>query len=257
MSESQTGENGTRTSKHPDHKVEILSTPKRVRAVFGGEAVADSTSVLIVRETRHMPVYYFPVGDVRSDLLVPTDQRTHCPYKGEASYWTLAAGGREAENAVWSYLDPLPEVGGLAGHLAFYWGRMDGWYEEDEEVFVHPRDPFVRIDLRESRRRVRVMLAGETVADTTRALFLFETGHPPRYYIPAKDVRTDVLRPSEKRTGCPYKGFARYWSAAVGGGVFDDIVWSYPEPFEEVARIRDHLCFYDERVDAVTVAPSD
>ncbi|MBL28525.1 MAG: hypothetical protein CMM50_13345 [Rhodospirillaceae bacterium] len=240
-----------------EHRVEIVPTAKRVRVMFGGETVADSTGVLIIRETRHMPVYYFPPEDVRRDLLSPTDHHTHCPYKGDASYWTVRAGGHEAENAVWSYPEPLSDVAGLSGYLAFYWDRMDAWYEEDEQVFVHPRDPFVRIDVLESRRRVRVVLGGETVADTTHALFLFETGHRPRYYIPTEDVRTDLLHLSSKRTGCPYKGFARYWSVSAGGRVFEDVVWSYPDPSREVARIKERLCFYEERVDSVLVARSE
>jgi len=240
-------------AEHPEYKVEFVPTPKRVRAMLGGATVADSTRAMIMRETRHTPVYYFPREDVRIDLLTRTDHGTYCPFKGDASYWTLAVGGRTAENAVWSYEDPFDEVAEIEGYLALYWGRMDAWYEEDEEVFVHPRDPFVRIDLRESRRPVRVILAGETVAETTRARFLFETGLPVRYYIPADDVRTDLLQPSEKRTGCPYKGFARYWSADVGGQLYEDIVWSYPDPCDEAARIRDYLCFYDERVDRIDV----
>ncbi|MFQ5693930.1 MAG: DUF427 domain-containing protein, partial [Nitrospinota bacterium] len=105
---------------------------------------------------------------------------TRCPYKGDASYWTVTAGGRTAENAVWSYEDPIDEVAGIEGHMAFYWDRMDAWFEEEEEVFVHARDPYKRVDVLQSARRVRVVVAGETVAETRRPRLLVETGRPTR-----------------------------------------------------------------------------
>jgi uncharacterized protein (DUF427 family) len=100
---------------------------------------------------------------------------------------------------------------------------------------------------------VKVTARGETLADTTRARFLFETGHPARYYIPREDVRMDLLEPSATRTVCPYKGEAVYWSANVGGQRIEDVAWSYPDPLEESARIRGFICFYPEKVDAIDV----
>jgi uncharacterized protein (DUF427 family) len=137
--------------------------------------------------------------------------------------------------------------------LAFKWNEMDAWYEEDEEVFVHARDPYKRIDALRSSRHVRVVVGGETVADTGRPMMLFETGMPVRYYIPEEDVRMDLLEPAAAVTGCPYKGTARYWSARVRGQVFENIVWTYPDPIPECPGIKGLLCFYGERVDAVYV----
>lgn len=236
---------------NPDYRVDFEPCPKRVRAVFGGETVADSGRAHVMLETGHTPVYYFPPEDVASERLSRSDHSTFCPYKGEASYWSLAVGGRQAENAVWSYEDPFPEVAGIAGQMAFYWEAMDHWYEEDQEVFVHPTDPHVRIDVRESRRPLRAVLDGEILAETRRARLLFETGLPVRYYIPSEDVRMELLEPSPRTSACPYKGTARYWSARVGGRLHEDIVWSYPEPLPEALPVKGLLCFYQERLDAI------
>ena len=131
------------------------------------------------------------------DLLTPTDHSTHCPHKGDARYWSVAAGGQRAENAVWAYDAPPPHIAGLRGHVAFYWGEMDRWLEEDEEVFVHARDPRKRVDITMSGREVEVVLGGETVARSTGAMFLFETDLPTRYYLP--DRRCPHGRADAKR----------------------------------------------------------
>lgn len=240
-------------AEHPAYRILFEASPKRVRAIVGGEALADTTRARLMLETGHLPVYYFPREDVQTDRLVRTDHRTRCPYKGEAAHWTVRSGGRVIENAAWAYEAPYREVAGIAGHLAFHWDKIDRWLEEDEEVFGHPRDPHHRIDVRPSAREVRVVLGGETVARTRGALFLFETGLRTRYYIPREDVRTDRLAPSETGSICPYKGTARYWSARIGERAVRDIAWSYPEPLPEMPRIKDRLCFFDERCDAVTV----
>jgi len=236
----------------PEHFVEFEPSPKRVRVTFGGETIVDSTAALILYEARHVPVYYFPRADVALDRLQASDHSTHCPFKGDASYYSVVADGRTAENAVWSYELPFDEVAGIKDYLAFYWNRMDHWFEEDEEVFVHARSPRVRIDILDSSRPVRIVLGGTTVAETTRARFLFETGLPTRYYIPREDVSVALL-PSESQTQCPYKGTASYHSVKVGETTYTDIVWYYSEPVHESARIKDYLCFYNEKVDAVFV----
>jgi uncharacterized protein (DUF427 family) len=238
---------------NPDYRIEFLPCPKRVRVVFNGTTIADSCRAMLMRETGHTPVYYFPRADVRTDLMRPTARHSHCPYKGDASYWTLGVGDRAAENAVWSYQAPFEEVAEIKDYLGFYWDRMDHWYEEDEEVFVHPRDPHVRVDVRLSHRPVRVVLGGETIAESRRARFLFETGLPTRYYIPQADVRIDLLEPSATRSACPYKGTAVYWSARLGEARVEDVAWSYPEPLPECAEIAGHLAFYPERVEAIVV----
>jgi uncharacterized protein (DUF427 family) len=248
---AQQRESGFKTN--PDYKITFEQSPRRVRVAFNGETIADSTNAHLLFETRHLPVYYFPRADVRMDLMAPTDHQTFCPYKGTASYRTIRVGDRISENAVWGYPDPFEEVTAIRDFVAFYWDRVDHWYEEDEEIFVHPRDPYKRVDAINSSRHVQVILGGEIVADTRRARFLFETRLPTRYYIPAEDVRMDLLVPSVKVTACPYKGQARYWSARIGGQEFPDIVWSYPEPILECPKIKDYLCFFNEQVDEIRV----
>jgi uncharacterized protein (DUF427 family) len=232
-----------------EHPVTTQPYPRRVRAFLGNVAVADSTRALLLLEARHVPVYYFPPEDVRTDLLEPTDKSTHCPHKGDASYWSIVVGDRVARSAVWSYQDPLPGRDDIRGYLAFYWHKLDAWFEEDDEVFVHPRSPFHRVDVLNSSRHVRVAVGGETVAETRRPRLLFETGLPTRYYIPRADVRMDLLTPTDSVTQCPYKGKASYWTARVGDTEETDIAWSYPFPIPECPRIESLVAFYNERAD--------
>jgi uncharacterized protein (DUF427 family) len=126
---------------------------------------------------------------------------------------------------------------------------MDAWFEEDEEVFVHPRDPYKRVDALRSSRTVRIEVGGIVVAETTRPTFLFETGLPRRTYFPKLDVRMDLLDPTDSSTMCPYKGTARYWSVRAGDEVHTNLAWSYDSPVRESAPIADLVAFYDEKVD--------
>jgi uncharacterized protein (DUF427 family) len=224
-------------------------SPRRIRARFGGETIVDSTRAKLLHEHAHLPIYYFPQQDVRTDLLEPNDHSTTCPYKGVASYWSVRAGGRVAENAVWSYPDPIDDAPPLAGYMALYWNRMDEWFEEDEPAIVHARDPYHRVDVLDSSRHVGVLVGGEVVAESRRAKALFETGLPTRWYFPREDVREELLVESELHTGCAYKGFADYWSLKAGDELEQDLVWTYREPRREVEPIRDLLAFFNERVD--------
>jgi uncharacterized protein (DUF427 family) len=185
----------------PDHTGEIVPTPKRVRAFFGGETVVDTKQAVLLRESGRTPVYYFPREDVRMDLLSRSDRVLQDSHKGKVSYWTLEVGDAVAENAAWTYSEQPEEAPALEDYVALEWRAMDAWFEEDEQVFVHPRDPFVRLDTIHSSRHVQVVIAGETVAETRRPVLLFETGLPVRYYIRRADVRMDLLIPSDHETG--------------------------------------------------------
>jgi uncharacterized protein (DUF427 family) len=231
------------------HTLYFEDSPRRVRVMLGGETVADSKRAKLMHETGHLPVYYFPKEDVRMELLEESDHTTHCPFKGDASYWSVRVGERVSENAVWGYPEPIDSCPLIAGYVAFYWNRMDHWYEEDEEVFVHPRDPYHRVDILESSRHVKVSVNGEVVAETQRPRVLFETGLPPRYYIAPEDVREEALHESAKTTQCPYKGVASYWSVEAGGERVEDLIWYYPEPIPEAAKIEGLLAFFNEHVD--------
>ncbi len=226
---------------------------RRVRVVFAGVTIADSKHVMLLHEFGRLPVFYFPLEDVRMDVLESTEHRTHSPLKGEASYWTVRVGDRSAEHATWSYPQPLPEGPKIQGHLAFYWDLMDAWFEEEQQVYAHARDPYKRVDILPSSRHVRVVFGGVTIAETHHPLLLIETGLPIRYYIPMQDMRMECLEPTETTSRCPYKGMATYWSASIDEQVFKDIVWNYQEPLPESTPIAHFLCLYNERVDAIYV----
>jgi uncharacterized protein (DUF427 family) len=224
-------------------------SPRRIRATFGGETIVDSRHAKLLHEQNHLPVYYFPTGEVRMDLLEATDHTSRCPFKGEARYWSIVAGGRVAENAAWQYPDPLEGAPPLAGYVAFYWNKLDEWFEEDEPAIVHARDPYHRVDVFESSRPVVVRAAGAIVAETTRPKMLFETGVVPRVYVPRADVVPGTLEHSEKRTVCPYKGEASYWSIVVDGRRLEDAAWSYELPLSEATKVADHVSFEGEDVE--------
>ena len=150
---------------------------------------------------------------------------------------------------MWGYDEPLDSIPEIEGHRAFYWARMDHWYEEDDEVCVHPRDPFNRVDVMSSSRHVRIEVEGTTVAESTRPWLLFETGLPTRYYLPKADVHMELLRPSDKETACPYKGRAAYYSVVLGDRVVPDLAWTYTFPIPEQPKIAGLIAFFDERVD--------
>lgn len=234
----------------PAHVLYFEDSPRRVRAVVAGETVADSTSVKLLHETGLMPVYYFPVGDVRSDLLVSTTHTTNCPFKGDASYWTIRVGDVTRDNAAWGYPDPLPGAPPLAGHVAFQWDAIDEWWEEAERIHVHPRDPYHRCDVVASDRHVVVRVGGEVVADSRRPVMLFETSLPARFYLPEDDVRMDLLARTDTETSCPYKGTTTcYYTVEAGGQRLDDVAWVYDDPKPEVEGIAGLVAFHNEHVD--------
>ena len=229
-------------------------TQKWVRARFGDTFVADSRHAMLLWEPpRSVPLYYFPVDDVRMDLLESSDHRRPSAAMGNASYYHLRLGDRVAEKAAWRFAAPPPGAPDASGFVAFKWDALDAWFEEDDEVFVHPRDPHHRIDVINSSRHLRVEVAGQTVAETGRPRLLFETGLPVRYYIPKLDVRMDLMSLSKTITRCPYKGHATHYSVDPGGEPVADIAWCYLEPLPESARIENLVSFYNERVDAIYV----
>ena len=223
--------------------------PYRLRGFFAGEAVFDTLNAKLLYETAHLAVYYVPEEDLQHELLEPSDKQTHCPHKGQASYRSIRVGDRFEPDAVWNYPEPIDPAAFLSGHAAFYWGKLDEWWVEDEQVFGHPRDPYHRIDTYRTTRPVRVSVDGEVVAESTRAVALFESGLPPRFYMPADDVRMELFEPSETKTRCAYKGVASYWHVRAGDTLHEDLAWTYPEPERDALSVRDLICFFNERVD--------
>lgn len=222
----------------PEHLLLFDDFPRRVRAVFADVAVLDTTRGRLLHETGSLPMLYVPEDDVTASVLQPTDYVTHCPYKGDATYWTVQVGDRTAQNAVWGHQQPLRSAAWLGGYRAVFWDAMDAWYDEDEQVFGHLRDPYHRVDVREASGRVRVVADGEVLAESTRAKVLSETGLPNRYYLPRDDVHVSLL-PSATATVCPYKGTASYWSTPL----LDELAWSYEKPLEDSVKISGYLCF--------------
>ena len=233
-------------SEAPAHRIFFADDRRRLRAQIGDHVVLDTTRWKLLYETGILPVPYVPLVDFDQDLLERTQHTTHCPFKGDASYWSVRIGDRVLENAVWTYEDPLPAASWLRGYAALYWNRADAWFVEEEPVLGHLRDPYHRVDVHESSRPVTVTARGVVVARTERPKLLFETGLAPRVYVPRADVAAGVLAPAEKRTVCPYKGEATYWSVA---GI-DDAAWSYETPLAESAGIQGHVSF---DADGVTV----
>ena len=231
----------------PGHWIHITQSPRHVRVMFGGETIADSKRAKLVREPDILPAYYFPKADVRTDLFAPSPHTIDSPRKGEASYWSVRSGNKTAENAAWSFLNPMAVASAIKDHFSFEWDKMDKWMEEDEELYKHARDPYKRVDALPSSRHIRVVIDGHTVAETKWPHLLFETNHPVRYYIPQEDVRMDLLIPSATKSRCPYKGAASYWSVKLGDEAIPDLVWGYMETIPECPKIKNLLCFFHER----------
>jgi uncharacterized protein (DUF427 family) len=235
------------TTKEARGRVRVEQGAKRVRAYLGGEVVADTTRPLLVWEKPYYPTYYFPVDDVRTELLEADGGVAHSPSRGDGRTFTISAGGKQAPGAALRYDEsPFEE---LRDAIRLDWDAMDAWFEEDEQVFTHPRDPYKRVDILPSSRHVRVDVDGVTIAESAKPTLLFETGLPVRYYLPKTHVRMDLLTPTESESHCPYKGQAEWWSVRVGDAVHDDLAWSYRTPLPESQKIAGLVAFYDEKVD--------
>jgi len=228
-------------------RIRVEPSHKRIRTYLGGEVIADTTGALLVWEVPYYPTYYLPEADVRMDRLIEEGEGKRSPSRGTPITYTIEVDGSAATAAAYTY--PDSPIEGIRGYIAFVWKAMDHWFEEDEEVYVHPRDPYTRVDVLNSSRNVRIEIDGVTVADSNRPALLFETGLPVRYYLPKTDVRMDLLVPTDTATECPYKGTARYWSVDTGTALHQDLVWGYSFPAAESARIAGLVSFYNEKVD--------
>jgi uncharacterized protein (DUF427 family) len=227
-------------------RIKIEGSRKRVRAFLGGRAVVDTIAPVLVWEKPYYPTYYLPLSDVRARLEA-NGEASHSPSRGDATVYDVVIDGHTAKGAALRYPDsPIEELREL---VRFDWPSMDEWFEEDEPVYVHPRDPYTRVDILASTRHVVVEVDGVRVADSHAPRILYETGLPARYYLPFTDVRQDLLRSSDTTTGCPYKGFASYWNIAIGDVEHKDLVWAYRSPFPECQKIAGLACFYNEKMD--------
>ena len=227
-------------------RVRVEQGAKRIRGFVGGELVVETFKPLLVWEKLHYPTYYFPLDDVRAELLTSEGRTSHSPSRGDAEVMTLAAGGVSRSGAALRY-DRSP-FESLWETVRFEWDAVDAWFEEDEQVFTHARDPYTRVDILPSSRDVRIEADGIVIAQSDKPTLLFETRLPVRYYLPKTDIRMDLLSPRDTVTHCPYKGEAEYWSLK-----HDDangaVAWSYRTPLPESQKIAGFVAFYPEKVD--------
>ena len=228
-------------------ELRVERSPKRVRALVGGQAVVDTRTALLVWEHPYYPTYYVPAADVHAELVDAAEQTgrmTHAAL-GAARVLDVRIGGQQRPGAALVFPDATDDS--LRRMVRVKWDAMDEWLEEDEPVYVHPRDPYKRIDILASSQHVRVVVDGVTVADSRQPRILFETSLPPRYYLPPTDVRMDLLVPTDSLTRCPYKGDATWWSLEG----HDDPGWTYARQLPEVSAIAGLVAFWDERVDVL------
>lgn len=223
----------------------IEPVPRRVRGFLGDELVFDTTAARYVWEVPYYPQYYIPLSDVRAGFLRDEDHPQRVQF-GPSRMFTLTGNSQTHASAARVFDDG---DGDLAGLVRFEWEPL-AWYEEDEPIYGHPRNPYARVDALRSHRHVTVALGGVTLADTACPVLLFETGLPTRYYIDRTDVVFDHLESSSTQTLCPYKGVTSgYWTAHVGDVVQPDIAWTYHTPLPAVAAIANMIAFYNERLD--------
>ena len=227
----------------------IEPAPRRVRATLGGRVVLDTTRAVYVWEWPNYPQYYIPLADVDVDLLVDEDHDERRP-RGTARRHGLRVGDLTRPGSVRVYgEDALP---GLPGTARFTWGALDAWFEEDERVFVHPRNPYTRVDALRSTRGVRIEIEGEVLAESSAPVMVFETGLPTRYYLDRTDVDLARMEPSATVTSCPYKGTtSAYWSVSIGDTTHTDLAWAYDFPTRQLLPIAGMVAFYNERVDVI------
>src|SRR3954454_13292901 len=178
----------------------VEPVPRRVRAVLAGQVVVDTTAALYVWEKPHYPYFYLPLADVTPGVLVD-ENHPEVRKRGTAQRHTLKVGEVERPSAARVYGDDA--INGIAGHVKIEWDAIDEWYEEDEQVFVHPRNPYTRVDALRSTRSVRVELDGVLLAESSSPVLVFETGLPTRYYLPRPALRLSALEPSDTVTECP------------------------------------------------------
>ncbi|MDT5067204.1 MAG: hypothetical protein QOK02_3359 [Mycobacterium sp.] len=224
----------------------VEPSPRRVRGFVGDQKVFDTTQALYVWEAANYPQYYIPREDVRDEFLVDDDHPQKVQF-GPSRMYSLVAAGTTRHGAARVF--DADGGGPVAGTVRFEWDSLD-WFEEDERIVGHPRNPYARVDALRSHRHVHVEVGGVMLADTRNPVLLFETGLPTRYYIDRTDVVFANLEPSDTQTLCPYKGITSgYWSVRVGETVQRDLAWTYSYPLLAVAPIAGLIAFYNEKVD--------
>jgi uncharacterized protein (DUF427 family) len=220
---------------------------RRMRVRFGGDWIADSDEVVLLHEPARYPVAYFPLAAVAGGVLEPTDRVTEHHDLGPTGWYTVHGGDQVAPRAAWRFTDLPEHAGDLRDRVAFAWRPMDAFYEEDERIVGHAADPYHRIDVRRTSRRLVVRDGDRVVADTKRPLALYESGFAPRWYMPRSDVDPTALHLVEGQTFCPYKGLASYYDI----GSHRRAAWSYREAWPEVRLIDDLVSFEPDLIEVL------
>jgi uncharacterized protein (DUF427 family) len=227
----------------------VEPVPRRIRATLAGETVLDTTHAVYVWEWQYYPQFYVPLADVRPGVLVDEDHPQRLK-RGTARRHGLRVGDVARPGTARVYTDDA--IDGLTGMVRFDWAAMDSWYEEDEEVFVHPRNPYTRVDALRSTRPVRVECDGVLLAESAAPVMVFETGLPTRYYLNRTEVDFSHLVPTDTETACPYKGRTTgYWSVRIGDTTHADLAWAYDFPTAPLLPIAGLVAFYNEKVDLI------
>jgi uncharacterized protein (DUF427 family) len=224
----------------------VAPVPRRIRGIKAGATLVDTTRALYVWEWPNYPQYYLPKADVVMEAFVEGDVIT--TPQGAARHLEWKADPIEGRPA--GRLITASPLAGVTDTVRLAWDSLDRWFEEDEEVFVHPRSPYKRVDALRSTRAVRVELNGAVLAEAQGCVMVFETGLPTRYYLDPTNVRYAHLTASSTRTQCPYKGqTGGYWSAHVNGTDVVDIAWTYVFTTAAMTPIAGLVAFLNEKVD--------
>ena len=218
---------------------------RRMRVRFGGRWIADSEYVTLLHEPGRYPVAYFPVSDVSPGVLSPTEHTTRHRELGPTSWYTVRGGGDSAARAAWQHSELPSHAVALKERVAFAWRAMDAFYEEDERIVGHAADPYHRIDIRQTSRRIVVRSGSRVIAECGRPLALYESGFAPRWYLPRADVDETALSPVELQTFCPYKGLCSYYDI----GEARQAAWSYRDAWKEVQRIANFVSFEPDKIE--------
>jgi uncharacterized protein (DUF427 family) len=225
----------------------VEPVPRRIRAELGGRLVLDTTRALYLWEWPPYPQFLIPAGDVDPEVLVD-EERVSNLSRGRVARVGLRVGDVERAGAGRRYVEST--IPGIVDTIRFDWAALDAWYEEDEQVFVHPRNPYSRVDALRSGRTVRIELDGLVLAESSAPVAVFETGLPPRWYLERTAVDFTHLRPSDTETACPYKGRTTgYWSVQTSEALYPDLAWTYDFPTAPLLPIAGLVAFYDEKVD--------
>ncbi len=227
----------------PNGRVAVEPVLKRIRVRFAGEVIADTTNALLLLERDHHPIYYLPLADIRAEFLEPVETSSFCPWKGTARYWDVVVGDQRSPKAVWGYPEAHDDGLDLRQYAAFYWNRVDDWFEEDERVAGHPRDPYVRVDVLRSSRYVTASIGDKVLAESRSTRILFETGKPPRFFFPRIGVSISELAGSDTVSSSPYLGTAHHLAHRTTDGVLRDVAWFYTEPTPEAAGVAELVTF--------------